>query len=158
MFKKILSILHLSNLAYNLSKLCCRIKTEQMNYKESLDLLNDYSKDSHGSCICEHTFNEIDCDVEIIVPCYNVEKYVEECISSILAQKTQYKCFITIINDGSTDGTSDLLKKYEALNGIKVITQRNAGLSGARNTGIAQAHGRYLMFVDSDDFLYDNAI
>lgn len=158
MFKKLLSILHLSNLAYNLSKLCCRTKTQQMDYKESLDLLNDYSKDSHGSCICEHNFNEIDCDVEIIVPCYNVEKYVEECIQSILAQKTRYKFFITIVNDGSTDGTGDVLKKYEVLNGIKVITQRNTGLSGARNTGIAQAHGRYLMFVDSDDFLYDNAI
>ena len=158
MIKKFLSILHLSNLAYNLSKLCCRIKTQQMDYKESLDLLNDYSKDSHGSCICEHNFNEIDCDVEIIVPCYNVEKYVEECIQSILAQKTQYKFFVTIVNDGSTDGTSDILKKYEGLNGIKVLTQRNTGLSGARNAGIAQAHGRYLMFVDSDDLLYEHAI
>lgn len=99
-----------------------------------------------------------DCDLEIIVPCYNVEKYVEECLNSILEQKTRFSYFVTVINDGSKDDTRNVLSKYECLTNVRIIDQTNKGLSSARNLGIAQAHGRYLLFVDSDDILIEGAI
>ena len=158
MFKFILTKLHLNNIIYKASKCCCQKADSFIGYEEAIKMLYGYSKDSHGSCITRHDFRNTDCDVEIIVPCYNVEKYVEECISSIISQKTKYSFFVTIINDGSTDNTGKLLEKYEGQNGIKVINQQNKGFSGARNTGISQAHGRYLLFVDSDDVLLPNAV
>lgn len=159
MYRKILAKLHLSNLAYKLSLNCIGGGNfEHLDYEKSLDLLRAYSKDVQSSCIFEHEFKDADCDVEIIVPCYNTENYVRECITSILNQKTRYSFFITIVNDGSTDRTIEILKEYEELDNVKVFFQSNKGLSGARNTGIVQAHGRYLMFVDSDDILFENAI
>lgn len=90
--------------------------------------------------------------VSFIVPAYNVEKYIEKCIKSIISQSVDKE--VLIINDGSTDNTlhlcNELKKKY---NEIKVISQVNAGLSAARNTGYKEATGDYIWFIDSDDYL-----
>lgn len=87
----------------------------------------------------------------IIIPCYNVEAYIDECINSVLQQTyTGYE--IILIDDGSTDGTHQRCEYWEKQDDrIKLITQRNAGLSEARNAGIGVARGDYLVFVDSDD-------
>ena len=87
-----------------------------------------------------------------------MEQYVAECIESILSQQTRFSFFLTLINDGSKDSTGEVLKQYEGRANVRIITQENRGLSGARNTGIAQAHGRYLLFVDSDDLLLPGAV
>lgn len=89
--------------------------------------------------------------ISFIIPMYNVEEYIEECIYSILFQSIN-DFEIIIINDGSTDNS---LKKVELIkdNRIKVITQKNKGLSAARNVGIKVAKGEYIAFVDSDDFI-----
>lgn len=100
--------------------------------------------------------NEI--DLSIIVPAYNVEQYIEKCVVSILEQKTKYKYELIIVDDGSTDKTAELLRKFENNNKIKIIHQENRGFSGARNRGLEKYNGRYLMFVDSDDYLFSNAI
>lgn len=94
-------------------------------------------------------------DLDIIVPAYNVKNYIEQCIDSLLNQKTNYKYRIIIINDGSTDGTSKLLTSYAKNNPklIKLINQSNKGLSGARNTGLMRSNAKYITFVDSDDFV-----
>lgn len=91
--------------------------------------------------------------VSIIVPVYNVENYVEECIKSIVNQF--YKNLeIIIIDDGSTDNSAKIIKKWEKIDSrIKYIYQQNKGLSGARNTGIVHAKGVYVQFVDSDDVI-----
>lgn len=88
----------------------------------------------------------------IIVPCYNVEKYVKECIDSILMQSIDdYE--IIAINDGSTDTTYDILKEnYENNRYVKIINQENKGLSETRNVGIMNSVGTYLIFIDSDDY------
>ena len=98
--------------------------------------------------------------LSIIVPVYNVEKYLERCITSLLNQdlpKDDYE--VIMVNDGSTDGSGDLATRLATLSpNISLYHQENKGLSGARNTGIEHAKGRYLMFVDSDDYIEANSI
>lgn len=96
--------------------------------------------------------------ISIIVPVYNVEKYLEDCLNSILNQNfSDYE--IICVNDGSTDDSSQILKMYEnKIQKIKIIHQENKGLSEARNTGIRFATGVYICFVDSDDMLVENSL
>lgn len=91
----------------------------------------------------------------IIVPVYNVENYIRECVDSILIQNLENYELI-LIDDGSTDSSGIICDEYQKKNPqIKVIHKRNGGLSDARNAGIDAAGGRYLWFLDSDDFLLD---
>lgn len=90
--------------------------------------------------------------LSVIIPAYNVEKYIEKCIESVINQS--YKNLeIIIINDGSTDHTDELCKKYIDKDArIKYISKENEGLSEARNTGLRYATGDYVTFLDSDDY------
>lgn len=91
--------------------------------------------------------------VSIIVPMYNAEKYIEKCITSLLEQ-TYKNCEIIIVNDGSEDKSSEIVEKIATQNvNIKIINQKNRGVSVARNTGIKNANGDYIIFVDADDYL-----
>lgn len=94
-----------------------------------------------------------DIAVSVIVPVYNVEKYLEQCLDSLLAQT--FKNFeIICVNDGSTDNCEKILEKYRRTDSrIKVIKQFNQGLGFARNTGLKNANGEYIIFIDSDDFV-----
>lgn len=89
--------------------------------------------------------------ITVVVPVYNVENYLAECVQSLLCQTyTHYE--IILVDDGSTDGCPALCDRYAAQNDrVRVIHQPNKGLSGARNTGIRAAQGELLAFVDSDD-------
>lgn len=92
-----------------------------------------------------------------IVPVYNVENYLDECIKSLVSQKSIFKFEIILINDGSTDASGDIAAKYEKeYANVFLYNKVNGGLSSARNTGIKKASGRWLIFVDSDDFLERN--
>lgn len=89
--------------------------------------------------------------VTVVVPVYNVEEYLEHCLDSICSQSLR-DIEIICVNDGSEDGSLDILKKYAANdNRIRIISKANGGLSSARNIGIEAAEGEYIMFVDSDD-------
>ena len=91
--------------------------------------------------------------VSVIIPVYNVEKYVEKCIKSVLNQSLK-SIEIIIVNDGSTDKSKDIVTKISTMNNnIKVINQKNNGLSEARNVGIKSARGKYIFLLDSDDYL-----
>lgn len=97
--------------------------------------------------------------ISVIIPVYNVEKYVEKCVKSVLEQEfSDYE--IIVVDDGSTDRSSEIVNKLYKENGdkIKIITQKNKGLGGARNTGIENASGEYLFFLDSDDYIAKNAL
>lgn len=89
--------------------------------------------------------------VSVIIPVFNAEDYLEECIDSVLKQS--YSDFeILLINDGSTDSSASICTKYASNdNRIKVFTQQNSGVSSARNVGIENAKGEWITFVDSDD-------
>lgn len=91
--------------------------------------------------------------VSIIVPVYNSEKYIEKCISSIVNQ-TLKNIEIIIVNDGSTDNSINIISKLSNEdNRIKVINQKNSGVSAARNNGINNSNGEYIGFVDADDYI-----
>lgn len=96
-------------------------------------------------------------NLSIIVPAYNVEKFIGECLKSIFEQETKYRYEVIIVNDGATDSTESVIKKFEDKRMI-YIKQDNGGLSAARNKGLDMASGKYVMFVDSDDILYPKAI
>ena len=84
----------------------------------------------------------------IIVPVYNVEKYIKKCLDSIFSQS--FKDFeVIVVNDGTKDKSIEIAKKYN----IKLIEQENKGLSEARNAGVKKASGEYLIFIDSDDYI-----
>lgn len=96
--------------------------------------------------------------VSVIIPVYNVEKFVKQCILSVINQTYHY-LEIIIVNDGSTDNSGKICCEYEKKdNRIKVYNKINGGLSSARNFGIAHASGDYIMFLDSDDMLTLNAV
>jgi len=96
---------------------------------------------------------EKDLKISIIVPVYNAEAFLEECLDSILAQ-TLKGIEIICINDGSRDNSQAILERYAKKDGrIKVLTKENGGQSSARNLGLKIARGEYIGFVDSDDFI-----
>ena len=94
--------------------------------------------------------------ISIIIPAYNVEKYLSQCLDSILAQTFKdFECIC--VNDGSTDNTLTILREYANKdNRIKIINQKNSGSSVSRNNGIKQALGQYISFIDADDWVTEN--
>lgn len=92
-------------------------------------------------------------EFSIVVPIYNVEGYLKKCLDSILNQ-TFVDYEIILVNDGSTDQSLSIIKEYMSkYPDIKLINQENKGLSEARNSGLKEARGNYVLFVDSDDFI-----
>ena len=96
--------------------------------------------------------------LSIIIPVYNVEQFIEECLDSVCTQSfADWEAIC--VNDGSTDCSLTLLQEFASRDSrIHVISQSNAGLSAARNTGLRAASGEYVLFLDSDDWLTSNAI
>lgn len=98
--------------------------------------------------------------LSIVVPAYNVERELEKCIESCLKQDIPQESYeIIIVNDGATDNTlqvaTDIAAKYEC---VSVVNQKNMGLSGARNTGLKYVKGKYVWFIDSDDYIKPNVL
>ena len=93
--------------------------------------------------------------LSIIIPIYNVEKYIEKCLISCIRQDISHNDYeIIVVNDGSPDNSVVIAERLaKSYINIRIINQENKGLSGARNTGIRHAKGKYLWFVDSDDWI-----
>lgn len=89
--------------------------------------------------------------VSVVIPVYNVEAYIEQALSSVLAQ-TYQNLEVIIVDDQSPDKSIELIKQNFNDSRIRIIEQKNRGLAGARNTGIRNANGEYVAFLDSDDF------
>ena len=134
-----------------LSKAKVPIKSK-MSIEEAYSLLNAYSPRPNGTC---YTTNRIESvyDLQIIVPAYNAEKYIKDCLDSVCNQHSKYRTLVTVINDGSTDGTEHILAGITSENGgnelcIRVINQDNRGHSGARNAALSNIEAKYVMFLD----------
>lgn len=139
-----------------------------VSFKTSLDpenaryILQKYSSRPSGIC---KTNNQIDLcyDLQVIIPAYNAEKFIHQCVCSVASQITHYQTLITIVNDGSTDGTARILDGLSKKIGgggteVEVITQENKGFSGARNIAMKVLKGNYIFFLDSDDVLAEDSI
>ena len=95
--------------------------------------------------------------ISVVIPVYNVEKYLEQCLDSVIAQSFE-DIEVICVNDGSTDSSLEILKRYANNDSrIKIISQKNKGAGAARNVGIENAAGEYVYFMDSDDYLNADA-
>lgn len=95
--------------------------------------------------------------ISVIIPVYNVEKHLSACLTSCINQ-TLFDVEFICVNDGSTDNSLEILNKFAAIdNRIKIIDKQNEGVSVARNVGLDAAKGKYVMFLDADDYLEENA-
>lgn len=147
-----------------LYKLCKKKSYKQITFspkevEQAQTLLNTLHPNPHNSCICQNQIATApQYDLQIIVPAYNVERYIKECLDSVLSQDTSFSYIVKVINDGSTDNTAKILETYQKEKHIEIIHQKNKGLSGARNTGLKEINARYLMFLDSDDKLAPGGI
>ena len=97
--------------------------------------------------------------ISIIIPVYNVESYLRQCLDSILIDNASEMMQVICVNDGSSDGSPSILKEYaNNYSNLYIINQPNAGLSNARNTGLKNAIGKYIYFLDSDDYLFPGVL
>ena len=93
--------------------------------------------------------------ITVVVPIYNAEQYIERAVKSLLNQTTN-EIEIILVDDGSKDNSGKICDKYGKLENVKVIHKENGGLCTARNIGLANASGKYVSFVDSDDYITEN--
>lgn len=135
-------------------------KNDLPNMTEARMYLQQVSEKPHGHAISLKAISlEYEYDLSVIIPAYNVQEYLTDCLNSVVDQTSRYKFEILVIDDGSTDKTPAIAKKFQKMDSrVKVISQKNGGMSSARNTGIYASKGRYITFLDSDDFLVEGCI
>lgn len=145
-------------------KTCLRLRMpfsgriSSMTEAQAREYLTSCWPKTHADVSCKNCILDPVCDLQIIIPAYNVEKYLDECMQSVLGQKTKYSFKVVLVDDGSTDRTGEMVDRYASDPRVQVIHQQNRGLSGARNRALEEIFGRYILFVDSDDLLCDGAI
>ena len=142
---------------YYVARLFLR-KNLNISREEAFEKVNKISKKPMKKYSYNKRIIDENIDLSIIVPAYNSSDYIEECISSVLKQKTSYNYELIVINDGSKDNTLEKINLFKKNKNLKIINQENKGFSGARNRGIDEAKGKYIMFLDSDDLLCENSI
>ena len=157
---KVVKKIHLDSLWRKYSKVFSK-KIIGCNYDEVISNIRNYSPKPEGKAYIDRSSKwniEKIYDLQIIIPVYNEEKYIDNCIQSLLSQQTNYKWQAIIINDGSTDDTFNLLQKYKNEENIIILSQENKGFSATRNRGLELLSSKYVMFLDSDDFLVEGTI
>lgn len=97
-------------------------------------------------------------DLSIIIPIYNVERYLKKCLDSIYCQILNLPVEVILVNDGTKDNSIEVIKPYLNLPQTIFIDQHNQGLSVARNNGLKVSSGKYVWFVDSDDWIPDGFV
>ena len=130
--------------------------------KEQLDIARQYLNSQHSkaeiSSVLDRKIRRESFDLAVIMPCYNVEKYVREAVDSVLNQNCQYSICLIAVDDGSKDTTGEILDSYGERDDVLVIHQENAGAAAARNIGLLYADARYLCFLDSDDYMTEGSL
>lgn len=98
--------------------------------------------------------------LSIIIPSYNADKYIDDCLESVVKQKLPDNSSIEVIfiDDGSTDKTSEVVERYSNIQYVKFYKKSNSGVSLTRNFGVEQSHGDYILFLDSDDKIAENGL
>ena len=136
------------------------MRTTLFNEGEEGALRDTWAFHDCGFLSRESIFNNPpEIDVSVIVPCYNAERFLPDCIRSLSAQKAACSFEVILVDDGSRDGTGALAEAAAGENGIfRCIHQENGGAAAARNRGMREARGEYLLFVDADDMVSANYV
>lgn len=143
---------------------CIQKRQKKHHEKTKIDLNMALQQIERVSPKPDITFsmNEEDADVTVdltvIVPVYNYRTVLKQCLDSIQKQETKYSYEMIFVDDGSTDGSAVILNEYKTDKRISIFRQENKGISSARNLALNQAGGKYIMFVDCDDYLEPDAI
>lgn len=146
---------------------CClfvfeKLKRHKVDVKMSFNQAHEIIDQIYPRPVCtpivQNKQININVDLSIIIPVYNHKDTIKENIDSVLNQKTKYNFEVILVDDGSTDGVSDVIKIYETDSRVTIITQKNGGIGSARNTGLNNAVGKYIMFVDCDDIVHDDIV
>lgn len=148
--KKVIKLLLSSPIYDGLLRLCRRSDAISYASKAKLSMVSKRPSNMFMPIV----FKEgISYDISIIVPVYNVEKYLKPCLDSIVTQEFSGKFEVIIVDDGSKDDSGVIADSYGLMPNVLVIHQINGGLSAARNAGLRVSRGKYIMFVDSDDMI-----
>ena len=159
MIIRVLKKLKVNRIIYKLAVKFFKDKATKYNINQVMSLLEQFSPNPKTSCLIpERPAKSKRYDLDIIVPAYNVEQYIEECLNSVLSQSTKWSYRVIVINDGSTDRTGEIIDTYKTDKRVKIIHQENRGFSGARNCGLDELDSKYVTFLDSDDILMPHAI
>lgn len=126
--------------------------------ENSIELLENISPKPDGFSPLHIVKKAIGPDLSIIVSVYNAQNFLKRCIESCLAQRTEFTFEVIAVDDGSIDDSLALLRNYDCDQRLIVIHQENRGHAGARNAALDVASGRYICFVDSDDFIPSDAV
>jgi len=147
---KIINFLRINNLIYYFGVVFL-IKKENIEKTDVLHCSKNFVVFSSNKIEARY-------DLHIIVPCFNNEEYISKCLDSIFKQKTKFNFFVTVVNDGSTDKSFEIIDSYNHLQNIEIISKKNEGISSARNSALAKIRGKYIMFIDSDDYVAKDSI
>ena len=161
MLGALLRKLKLGRAVYGLAQPFLPRRRETMEPDEAMERLLSVCPDGHGSCIKEPGETEgaaTEAELDIIIPAYNAEKYLRGCLDSVLTQETKHSYRVIVIDDGSTDGTAEILRDYAGDGRLLIRRQENRGFSGARNAGLSLSAAGHVLFLDSDDMLAPGAI
>lgn len=133
-------------------------KKTSLTVDDARDILLSCAPCPAGTCRAANVVSPPRCDLQIIIPAYNVEAYLADCMDSVLSQQTRYSFHVILVDDGAKDATPAICDRYSDHPNVTVIHQKNKGLSGARNTGLKELFSKYILFLDSDDLLLPGAI
>lgn len=128
------------------------------NYNKEISFKKYKFKEYKAKNLLHCNTQDNDIALSIIIPVYNAESYIRDCLDSLVNQKTQYKYEVILVNDGSTDDTQNVINEYSIYPFFKIVKQKNGGISSARNTGLKLAQGYYIGFIDNDDWVAPNYI
>lgn len=141
-----------------LLKLIFPYNVDENQIGNAVEYLEQYRSNQGKIAYSNYAQNNSGIKLSILVPVYNADSFLNECLVSLINQKTNYSYEIIVINDGSDDGSADILKQYSHCSNIRIYSQQNCGIAATRNRLLDFATGEYVMFVDSDDILISNAI
>ena len=159
MIIRVLKKLKVNRIIYKLAVKFLKDKSTKYNINQAISLLEQFSPNPKTSCLIPERLEKSKrYDLDIIVPAYNVEQYIGECLNSVLRQSTKWFYRVIVIDDGSTDRTGQIIDTYKTDKRVKIIHQENRGFSGARNRGLDEVDSKYVTFLDSDDILMPHAI
>ena len=137
---------------------CVLVKSNFINVDNPREIIESvYSKPDYKIEIANQSF-KAGLDASVIIPVYNYKDVINCCIDSVINQITKYNYEVILVDDGSTDGSSDIVDTYSKYDNVVIIHKENGGIASARNAGLDVAKGNYVMFVDCDDYVHNDYV